>query len=50
MLSKMEMDSMAMQATISDGMLEVLSTSYYYKQKGEQKKGMTKKNGNRWER
>ena len=34
MLSKMEMDSTAMQATISDDILEDLSTSYY-KQDGE---------------
>lgn len=37
MLSKMEMDSTAMQATISDGMLEIFSPSYY-KQKGEGEK------------
>lgn len=43
MLSKMEMDSTAMQATISEGMLEVFSTSYYYKQEGEKKKRVGKK-------
>jgi len=37
MLSRMEMDSMAMQATISDDILEDLSTSYY-KQEGEKRK------------